>query len=237
MAWHDWVLTGTSPCSSVPLGYSRSASAKPGWRSPLGRGRIRHYTWQRTAPRGSVYKGTHGVTHGVLTGVLTGYSPVAHGVRTGHSQGTHGVLTGYSRAAHGRSNVESRLVKEGSGSTGWCIALRRALGCVGSLTMHVLERARRVLTAAAAPPSTECKLSTTARVPGGPRLLFGIGFPHAPYGCARAQRRQPFRQRSGRPTSGTPTRRRARRPPPHRRYRRRCRRRFPAVRATRTRIL
>jgi hypothetical protein len=135
VAWHDWVLTGTSPRSSAPL---RSTHAVPR-PSQVGAGRwgvgASGNMWQRTAPSsGSVYKGTHG----------------------GCSRGTHRVLTGYSRAAHRTVEMAKYvLVLSGSGSTRRSIAPRRALWCVGSLTLRYSTGTHRGLRT---PSSTECKV-------------------------------------------------------------------------------
>jgi hypothetical protein len=166
MAWHDWVLTGTSPCSSVLLGYSRSASAKPGWRTPLGG------PWTHQAICGSVSH--HGATYTrVLTGLLTGYSQryllIVYPHRT--LGVTHGVLTG---------------VLTGSVSDGrrlWqYTAVHRATACKVLRGISHVRYLRGLDGYSLRPPHpSEYRVQSTAHVgvPGGPRLLFGIGLRHA----------------------------------------------------------
>jgi hypothetical protein len=86
MAWHDWVLTGTSPCSSVLL---RSAHAAPR-PSQVGAGR-----WAVGASQAICCSALH---HGAT--YIQGYS---RGCSRGCSRGTHGQRIGRStgRAVHG----------------------------------------------------------------------------------------------------------------------------------------
>ncbi len=150
------------------IGYSRAPHRAPGYYSgthAVHRPRqVGARRWgasgnisQRSASRGSVYKGTHGGTHGVLTGVLIVYSHRTHGQRIGRSNG-------------------EVLVMDGSGSTGWCIAPRRARCCGGYLTVRYC---RGLDGYSPRPPHpSEYRMQSRAHL-CVLRVLFGIGLRHA----------------------------------------------------------